>query len=89
VSGSRYRLHLVKHRSILKNRIHSTLIAFGQQVPMSDLFGVAGRKLLGELDIREPWRGHVDASLQLIDDLERRIAEGRCPSTAPSIFAGG
>jgi transposase len=70
---SRWRLHLVKHRSILKNRVHSTLIAFGYQVPMADLFGVAGRKLLKRLDIPEPWRGHVDASLALIDDLERRI----------------
>jgi transposase len=72
---SRFRLHLVKHRSILKMRIHSTMIAFGHQVPMSDLFGVAGRKLLKELDIPEPWRGHVDASLVLIDDLELRISE--------------
>jgi transposase len=71
---SRYRLHLVKHRSILKNRIHSTLITFGHQRNMSDLFGVAGRKLLAELDFPEPWRGHVDASLELIDDLDRRIA---------------
>jgi transposase len=70
---SRWRLHLVKHRVILKNRIHSTLIAFGHQVPMSDVFGVAGRQLLKQLDIPEPWRGHLDASLQLIDDLEQRI----------------
>ena len=72
---SRYRLHLVKHRSILKNRIHSSLIAFGYQRSMSDLFGVSGRKLLAELDFPEPWRSHVEASLELIDDLERRIAE--------------
>jgi hypothetical protein len=26
---SRSRLHLVKHRSTLKNRVHSTLITFG------------------------------------------------------------
>jgi transposase len=70
---SRYRLHLVKHRTTLKNRVHSTLIAFGYQVPMADVFGVAGRKLLAGLDIPEPWRGHVDASLELIDDLELRI----------------
>ena len=69
------RLHLVKHRSILKNRVHSSLIAFGHQVPMADLFGVAGRRLLAELDFPDPWRGHVQASLELIDDLERRIAE--------------
>jgi transposase len=48
---SRFRLNLVKHRSILKNRVRSTLIAFGYQVPMADMFGLAGRRLLGELDI--------------------------------------
>ena len=70
---SRWRLHLVKHRATLKNRVHSSLIAFGHQVLMADLFGVAGRKLLADLDFPEPWRGHVQASLELIDDLERRI----------------
>ena len=72
---SRWRLHLVKYRSILKSRVHSTLIAFGHQVPMADLFGLAGRRLLAELEIPEPWRGHVDASVQLIDDLELRISQ--------------
>jgi transposase len=70
---ARHRLHLVKHRTTLKNRIHSTLIAFGHQVPVSDLFGRAGRALLDELELPDPWRGHVDASLELIDDLDRRI----------------
>jgi len=42
---------------------------------MSDLFGVAGRRLLKELEIPEPWRSHVDASLVLIDDLETRIIQ--------------
>jgi transposase len=71
---SRWRLHLVKHRSTLKNRVHSTLIAFGYQVPMADLFGLRGRQLLRELDIPEPWRGHVAASVELIDELELRIS---------------
>ena len=72
---SRWRLHLVKHRSTLKNRVHSTLITFGHQRQMSDLFGVAGRKLLKQLEMPEPWRSHVDASLVLIDDLEARITQ--------------
>jgi transposase len=72
---SRWRLHLVKHRSTLKNRVHSTLITFGHQRHMSDLFGVAGRRLLKELEMPEPWRSHVDASLQLIGDLEARITQ--------------
>jgi len=41
---------------------------------VSDLFGVAGRELLDRLDVPQPWRGTVDASLELIDYLERQIA---------------
>jgi len=70
---ARFRLHLVKHRSMLKHRIHSTLITFGHPCPVSDLFGVAGRELLERLNIPEPWRGTLDASLHLIEDLERQI----------------
>ena len=73
--SSRWRLHLVKHRSTLKNRVHSTLITFGNQRHMSDQFDVVGRKLLKELEMPEPWRSHVDASLMLIDDLEARITQ--------------
>lgn len=72
---SRWRLHSVKHRSTLKNRVHSTLITFGHQRHMSDRFGVSGRRLLKEIEIPEPWRSHVDASLVLIDDLEARIVQ--------------
>jgi transposase len=70
---ARFRLHLVKHRSMLKHRIHSTLITFGHPCPVTDLFGVAGRELLDRIAIPPPWRGTVDASLGLIEDLERQI----------------
>jgi transposase len=70
---ARLRLHLVKHRSMLKHRIHATLLTFGHPCPVSDLFGVAGRELLDRLAIPQPWRGTVDASLALIDDLDRQI----------------
>jgi transposase len=70
---ARFRLHLVKHKSALKNRIHSTLINFGRPCPVTDLFGVEGRKLLARLDVPEPWRGNLAAALSLIDDLERQI----------------
>jgi transposase len=72
---ARFRLHLVKHRSMLKHRIHSTLINFGRPCPVTDLFGVEGRKLLARLEVPEPWLGNVTASLALIDDLEGQIAE--------------
>ena len=42
---------------------------------MSDLFGVAGRELLDRLEVPQPWRATIDASLELIDDLERQIAQ--------------
>jgi transposase len=70
---ARFRLHLVKHRSMLKHRIHATLITFGHPCPVSDLFGVAGRELLDRLAIAEPWRGTLEASLSLIDDLDAEI----------------
>jgi transposase len=72
---ARFRMHLVKHRSMLKNRIHSALINWGKPCPVSDLFGVAGRRLLDELEIPQPWRANIDASLLLIDDLESQIAQ--------------
>ena len=72
---ARFRLHLVKHKSALKNRIHSTLINFGKPCPVTDLFGVEGRRLLERLEVPEPWRGNITASLELIDDLEDQIAE--------------
>ncbi len=72
---ARFRLHLVKHRSQLKNRIHSALISFGRPCPVTDLFGVAGRELLAELDLPEPWKGNIDASLVLIDELEAQVEE--------------
>jgi transposase len=72
---ARFRLHLVKHKSALKNRIHSTLINFGRPCPVTDLFGVEGRRLLARLQVPEPWRGNVAASLDLIDDLEAQIGE--------------
>jgi transposase len=72
---ARFRLHLVKHRSQLKHRIHSTLMSFGRPCPVSDLFGVKGRELLAKLEVPEPWAGNVLASVQLIDSLEDQISE--------------
>ena len=70
---ARFRLHLVRHRTALKNRIHATLIAFGHPVPLSDLFGVSGRQLLATLEIPEPWATTLATSLRLVDELDREI----------------
>ena len=71
---ARWRLHLVKHRTALKNRVHQTLISFGVPCPLSDLFGLQGRQLLERLQLPEPWQQTLLASLRLIDDLDREIA---------------
>lgn len=71
---ARFRMHLVRHRSSLKQRVHATLMTHGRPCPVSDLFGVRGRELLASLCLPEPWAGTVVASLRLIDDLEREIA---------------
>ena len=71
---ARFRLQLVKHESAPGNRVHSTLINFGKPCPVTDLFGVAGRNLLARLQVPEPWRGNITATVELIDDLEGQIA---------------
>jgi transposase len=70
---ARFRLHLVRHRSALKQRVHAVLLAHGKPCPVSDLFGVAGRRLLARLQLPQPWASTVDASLRIIDELEREI----------------
>jgi len=70
---ARFRLHLVRHRTALKNRIHATLIAFGHPVPVSDLFGTKGRELLAGLAIPEPWSTTLATSLRMVDELEAEI----------------
>jgi transposase len=72
---ARWRLHLVRHRSSLKQRVHAVLLTYGT-CPVSDLFGVSGRQLLARLGLPEPWQGTIEASLRLIDELDREI--GHC-----------
>lgn len=68
-----FRLHLVRHRTALKSRIHATLMTFGHPVSVSDLFGVAGRELLASLPLPEPWKQTVSTTLRLVDELTREI----------------
>lgn len=70
---ARFRLHLVRQRTRLKARIHATLLAFGHPCPVSDLFGVTGRRHLRALALPEPWAANVAAGLHLIDELDRQV----------------
>jgi transposase len=71
---ARFRLHLVKHRSALKNRVHAILFQHGVPSPGSDLFGAGGRALLERLRLPEPWASTLAASLALIDVLAEQVA---------------
>ena len=71
---ARFRLHLVKHRSSLKNRVHAILFQHGVPNPSSDLFGAGGRRLLARLALPEPWASTLQASLALIDSLDKQIS---------------
>jgi transposase len=73
---ARWRLHLVRHRVALKNRVHATLLAFGRPCPTSDLFGSGGRQLLDRLRLPEPWAGTTAAAVALIDDLDEQVHGG-------------
>jgi transposase len=70
---ARFRLHLVKHRSALKNRVHALLFQHGIANPHRDLFGAGGRCLLARLQLGEPWASTLAASLALIDRLDAQI----------------
>src|ERR671930_648140 len=54
---ARFRLHLVRHRSSLKQRVHAQLLGHGRPCDASDLFGRRGRRLLERLALPEPWQG--------------------------------
>ncbi len=83
---ARWRLHLVRHRSSLKQRVHAVLLAHGRPCPVSDLFGVRGRKLLAALGLPEPWQGTIEASLRLIDGSTARspTSSASCVGSAPT-----
>ncbi len=72
---ARFRLALVRHRTALKNRIHSSLINWGISVPMSDLFGAGGRDYLESLGLPGAWAETVATTLVVIDHLDGQIAD--------------
>jgi transposase len=51
---ARFPLHVVKHRTMLKNRIQQTLIAHGHARPRVGLYTQRGRALLTRLELPEP-----------------------------------
>lgn len=75
----RYRMSLVAIQTGLKNRIHAILHRHGIVSEHSDLFGIAGRRLLnmlagpGDITLRESARAMLKGYLQLLDHVRRQI----------------
>ncbi|WP_308194589.1 IS110 family transposase [Pseudonocardia kujensis] len=69
----RHRAKLVGLRSNLKCQVHAVLAGAGVAVPMSDLFGPSGQRLLGSARLSLESRSRVDSLLGLITALDVEI----------------
>ncbi|HJR50017.1 MAG TPA: IS110 family transposase [Gemmatimonadales bacterium] len=69
----RHRAKLVGLRSSLKCQVHAILAAAGITVPMTDLFGAGGRRLLDGARLAPESRARVDSLLRLIEYLDFEV----------------
>src|SRR5215213_6474780 len=63
----RHRAKLVHARTSLRCQVHAVLAGQGVQVPVSDLFGVKGGKMLRQLELSAVDRYRIDSLLRLIE----------------------
>jgi len=82
----RYRGKLVNLRSNAKAQVHAVLAKEGVAVPMTDLFGVGGQRLLDEVELGKAYRIRVESLRDVIEICDREIAMLE-KETAP-FFAG-
>jgi transposase len=69
----RYRMKLVNLRSGLKAQVHAVLAKEGVAVPMTDLFGKGGQRLLDEVDLAHAYRVRVESLRDVIEILDREV----------------
>ncbi len=85
----RYRAKLVALRSGLKAQVHAVLAKEGVRVPMSDLFGVGGTRLLDQLRLARAYALRIASLRSLITAYDQEIVMlGREISTALAGDAG-
>ncbi len=79
----RHRAKLVSLRSGLKAGVHAVLAKQGLRIPVTDLFGVRGQRLLAQAGLDDAYRARVNSICRLIDafdfeiDLAGRLLAGR------------
>ena len=69
----RYRAKLVALRSGLKAQVHAVLAKEGVHVPMTDLFGVAGNRLLDSLQLASAFDARVRSLRDLIEVYDTQV----------------
>jgi transposase len=82
----RYRAKLVHLRTNLKAQVHAVLAKEGVAVPMTDLFGVGGQRLLDKVRLADAYRVRVDSLRELIEHVNREII--MLEKQVAPIFAG-
>jgi transposase len=70
----RYRAKLVHLRSNLKAQIHAVLAKEGVAVPMTDLFGIKGQRLLDKVSLADAYLIRVESLRDLIELVDREVA---------------
>jgi transposase len=69
----RHRAKLVALRSSVKCQVHAVLAGAGVPVAMTDLFGVGGQSLLGQVTLTPACRARIDSARRVIECLDREI----------------
>lgn len=69
----RHRAKLVSLRTNLKLQVYAVLAKEGVAVPMTDLFGVAGRALLATAPLAPAYAARVESLLDLIEGFDRQV----------------
>jgi transposase len=74
---TRHRSCLIKHRTQAKNRLQAVLASYNLASPVSDLFGIKGRKFLKEMkeELRPAAQRVIADNLTLVDRLDEQIKE--------------
>jgi transposase len=71
----RHRAKLVHLCTSLRCQVHAILAGHGVTIPVSDLFGVQGSKLLSQVKLPAASQYRLDSLLQLIESLDHHITQ--------------
>lgn len=69
----RHRAKLVALRSSMKCQVHAVLAGAGVHVPMSDLFGTAGRQLLNQVQLPPAFAARIGSATRVLECLDFEV----------------